>query len=73
MNTDQPAGFDAVEIVAAPIDDTIEVEVLSAAIAATDKATITLHIEGRFGRPGSQVEIPPIVVVTTVPAKVLPA
>lgn len=55
-----------------PINDVIEVEVLAAAIAGKDTASVTLHIEGRFGRPGSQVEIPPIVVMTTIPANVMP-
>lgn len=55
------------------IDDEIQTEVLAAAVASTDKATVTLQIAGSFGRPGSRVEIPPIVVMLTVPATVTPA
>jgi hypothetical protein len=54
------------------VNETIETEVLAASVAGKETATITVHLEGTFERPGVRVTIPPIVVMMTVPAKVTP-
>lgn len=55
-----------------PIAETVDVEILAASVANKDAATLSIRVKGAFERPGARVTIEPVVIVATVPAKVLP-
>lgn len=55
------------------VADHLYVEVLSASIASPTTASVTFRIDGAFGNPGSRAEVDAVVVVVSLPAKILPA
>lgn len=61
------------DVAAKPIAETVDVEILAASIQDRDKVSISIRVEGEFTRPGARATIAPVVIVATIPAKILPA
>lgn len=47
-------------------------EVLGAAIESNGTVSVSIRIGGAFDRPGTRVEVDPVVIVAAIPARMLP-